>query len=63
MEPRGTKEELSKVKDLLGTATTDYSSSAEGRKHNVAKGASFLNGTIMYQGIFYLFMVRFHHFL
>ena len=50
VEPRGTKEELSKVKDLLGTATTDYSSSAEGRKHNVAKGASFLNGTIMYPG-------------
>jgi vancomycin resistance protein YoaR len=49
-EPRGSKEELSKVKDLLGTATTDYSSSAEGRKHNVAKGAAFLNGTIMYPG-------------
>jgi vancomycin resistance protein YoaR len=49
-DPRGTKEELSNVKDLLGTATTDYSSSAAGRKVNVAHAASFMNGTIMYPG-------------
>ena len=49
-DPRGTKEELSNVKDLLGSATTDYSSSTSGRKVNVAHAASFMNGTIMYPG-------------
>jgi vancomycin resistance protein YoaR len=50
LEPRGTKEELSKVKDLLGEFSTDYSSSASGRKANVSNGASKVNGTVLYPG-------------
>jgi len=49
-EPRGTEEELSKVKDVLGTFTTDYSSSGGNRSGNVANGASLINGTLLYPG-------------
>lgn len=36
--PRGTKEELSKVKDVLGTFTTSYSTSGAARCQNIASG-------------------------
>ncbi|MCD8149933.1 MAG: VanW family protein [Clostridiales bacterium] len=49
-EPQGTEEELSKVQDVLGTYSTDYSSSASGRKQNVANGASLINGSVVYPG-------------
>lgn len=49
-EPEGTKEELSKVKDVLGDYTTDYSSSTSGRAANVTNGASKINGTVIYPG-------------
>ncbi|MCD8364738.1 MAG: VanW family protein [Clostridiales bacterium] len=49
-EPRGTEEELSKVQDVLGTYSTSYSSSASGRKTNVANGASLINGSVVYPG-------------
>lgn len=49
-EPRGSKEELAKVKDVLGTYTTNYASSAWGRKKNVENGCSKINGTIVYPG-------------
>lgn len=49
-EPRGTKEELSKVKDLLGSFHTDFSSSASGRYKNVQNGCEKINGTVLYPG-------------
>ncbi|MCI8597635.1 MAG: hypothetical protein HFJ10_04225 [Lachnospiraceae bacterium] len=48
--PRGTEEELSKVKDVLGTFTTSYSSSGGNRSQNVSNGASLINGTVLYPG-------------
>lgn len=49
-EPRGTQEELAVVKDLIGTFTTDYSTSAWGRCRNVENAASKINGTILFPG-------------
>lgn len=49
-QPRGTEEELSQVKDVLGTFTTDYSSSGANRSGNVANGARLVNGTLLYPG-------------
>lgn len=48
--PRGTKEQVSVVKDLLGTFTTNYKSSGWGRAKNVENGAEKINGTILYPG-------------
>lgn len=50
VEPKGTEEELSKVKDLLGSFHTDYSKSASGRAKNVANGTSKINGSVIYPG-------------
>ncbi len=48
-KPRGTQEELSQVKDVLGTATTYYGSTYQ-RNTNIEVGASKLNGTLLYPG-------------
>lgn len=48
--PRGTAEDLAQVKDILGTYTTDYSSSGGNRSGNVANGCSKINGTLLYPG-------------
>ena len=48
--PRGSEEELSRVKDVLGTFTTSYSSSGASRSQNVANGTSLINGTVLYPG-------------
>jgi len=48
--PRGTEEELSVIKDLIGSFTTNYKSSGWGRAKNVENGASKINGTVMYPG-------------
>ncbi len=50
VEPRGTKEELAQVTDLLGSFTTDFSTSDEGRIKNLTNGSSKLNGTLLYPG-------------
>ncbi|MBO5371679.1 MAG: VanW family protein [Lachnospiraceae bacterium] len=50
IEPRGSKEQLSKVQDLLGSYGTDYSTSAAGRRKNVENGCSKINGTLLYPG-------------
>ncbi len=50
VEARGTEEELAKVRDLLGTFTTDYTTSETGRKQNVENGCSKVNGTLVYPG-------------
>lgn len=42
--------DVERIKDVLGTYTTDYGSSPYGRKVNVANGASKVNGTVIYPG-------------
>lgn len=49
-EPKYTSEDVAKVKDVLGTYTTNYSSSTSDRAQNVATGASHINGTVLYPG-------------
>lgn len=49
-KPKGNPEELSKVKDLLGTFTTSYSSSGTSRTGNVENGTRLINATILYPG-------------
>lgn len=49
-EPKGNKEDLEKVKDVLGTYTTSYTSSSGDRSANVANGCSLINGTTVYPG-------------
>ncbi len=49
-EPEGTEEELSQMTDVLGSFSTDYSSSSANRKNNVANGVSHINGTVLYPG-------------
>lgn len=50
VEPEGTLEQLSRVKDVLGTFTTDFSTSGAGRAQNVRNGASKVNGHVLYPG-------------
>lgn len=50
VEPKGTEEELAKVKDLLGSFQTSYSTSGAGRSQNVANGTSKINGSVIYPG-------------
>lgn len=48
--PRGTEEQLSVVKDLIGTFTTNYKSSSAGRAKNVENGTDKISGAILYPG-------------
>lgn len=50
VEPRGTKEELSKIQDLLGGYSTNYNSSTQNRCDNIAVATSKINGTVLYPG-------------
>lgn len=50
VKPRGTKEELSKVQDLLGGYSTNYKDSKAGRCENISIAASKINGTVLYPG-------------
>ena len=49
-EPQGKAEELLRVKDVLGTFTTSYSSSGASRSQNVANGCKLIDGTTVYPG-------------
>ncbi len=49
-KPAHTKAELDTIQDVLGTFTTSYAGSAEGRCANVENGASLINGTVLYPG-------------
>ena len=49
-KPRGTEEELSAVKDVLGSFNTSFATSTAARSQNVRNGASKINGTILYPG-------------
>lgn len=50
IEPRGSTEELQKVKDVLGTYTTSFASSNSNRGANVANGCQFIDGLLLYPG-------------
>ncbi len=49
-EPQGKAEDLEKVKDVLGTFTTSFSTSGEARSANVTNGCRLLSGITMYPG-------------
>lgn len=55
-EPLGSEQELAKIKDILGTSTTSYSTSGKSRSANVANGCDLINGITLYPGgrIFHL---------
>lgn len=49
-EPKVTSDALRKIDGRLSTYTTNYSTSAAGRKHNVGFAASLINGTVVMPG-------------
>lgn len=49
-EPRGSEEELARVKDVLGTFTTSFSTSGPSRSANVRNGCALINGATIYPG-------------
>lgn len=49
-KPQGSREEMEKVKDVLGTFHTDFSSSSAGRATNVKNGCSKIDGTVLFPG-------------
>ena len=48
-EPKGTKEDLETIQDLLGTFTTWYGTDS-GRNKNVERGAELINDHVVYPG-------------
>lgn len=50
IEPEGSVEELSQIKDILGTCTTSFSTSGSARSANVNNGCNLINGTTIYPG-------------
>lgn len=50
IEPRGSREELSKIQDVLGASSTNFGSSSRERATNVKTGCSRINGSILYPG-------------
>ena len=49
-KPKITKDELSKIKGIMGTFTSNYSTSAPGRCNNIEIATSSLNGTLIMPG-------------
>lgn len=49
-EPKGSAEELAKVKDMLGSFKTSYRTSSASRSTNVKTGAGHIDGTVLYPG-------------
>ncbi|MDD6193315.1 MAG: VanW family protein [Lachnospiraceae bacterium] len=48
--PRGTKEELSTIKDVLATFNTNFGTAVDGRTKNINVAAEKLNGKVVYPG-------------
>lgn len=48
--PKGTREELEKVQDVLGAFSTNYRTSGSSRCANVRNGCNLINGTVVYPG-------------
>ena len=49
-QPKGSREELAKVKDIIGTFSTSFKSSNADRSKNLRTGADHINGTVVYPG-------------
>lgn len=49
-KPKVTKEDLARVTGLMGTFSTNYSSSAPGRCHNIELATAAVNGTVVMPG-------------
>jgi len=49
-EPKYTKEQVSKCKDVLGSYSTSFASSTAARATNVKTAANYINGTVVYPG-------------
>ena len=49
-EPLGSREDLEKVKDLLGSFQTSFKTSGSSRSKNVRSGAEHIDGTVLYPG-------------
>jgi len=49
-KPRVTKDDLSKIKGIMGTFTSNYSTSAPGRSKNIEIATSAINGTVVMPG-------------
>lgn len=49
-QPKGSREDFEKMKDVLGTFTTKYTSSGASRVANVTTGCKHIDGTILYPG-------------
>lgn len=49
-QPRGTREDLLKVKDVLGSYTTSFQTSGPSRSANVSNGCALINETTLYPG-------------
>ncbi len=49
-QPKGSREELAKVKDLLGESTTNYGKEISGRTKNIERASSLVNGALLYPG-------------
>lgn len=49
-EPKGSAEELGKIKDVLGSFQTSYKTSSADRCQNIKTGAKHINGTVLYPG-------------
>ena len=45
-----TKKQVEKCKDLLGSFSTDFSTSTAARANNVRTAANYINGTVLYPG-------------
>ena len=48
--PKGNEDDLAKVKDVLGTFTTSYTTSSSARSKNVENGCRLINGITLYPG-------------
>ena len=49
-DPEGSVEELSQIKDILGTSTTSFATSGSSRSANVTNGCNLINGITLYPG-------------
>ncbi len=49
-QPKGSVEELSMVKDVLGSYSTSFATSGAERSANVVNGARLINGAVIYPG-------------
>lgn len=49
-EPRVTKEDLSKIKDVMSTFSSSYGTSAAGRSNNIEIATKAINGTVVMPG-------------